>query len=31
MEQPGVTMAILGAIQAVYFQYLAEVNRIPGG
>lgn len=28
MEQPGTSMAILEAVQAAYYEYLREVNRI---
>lgn len=31
MEQPATTMRVLQAIMAVYHEYLAEVNKIPGG
>jgi hypothetical protein len=30
LGQPGTTMNILRAIQGVYFEYLAEVNKVPG-
>jgi hypothetical protein len=31
MDQPATSMRILGAIQAQYYEYLREVNTIPGG
>jgi hypothetical protein len=30
LEQPGTTMRILRMIQAEYFKYLAEVNKVGG-
>jgi hypothetical protein len=30
MEQPGTTMRILRIVQAAYFDYLREVNKVPG-
>lgn len=30
MDQPATTMRILQEIQAVYYEYLKEANKVPG-